>query len=216
MDKKLAWFQKHGIEGLLSCGVNMYLWDDQKHQFDIMDMCTMINVLFKLTKYCCTSANLTGSDSRIFNMILQPFYDTHDQAGNERELNALIKGITMMKSKIVIQSAEDENTLIQTLFGYTNERMPEFKSPTSNDQTVYKSRNIYNRIVYILEAAEYYAEKTKGVLEEYKMLDGDQKTIYYTQNKLYKQNVEYLQNIIKGYNKLTNALSHDIKVLLSY
>jgi hypothetical protein len=218
LQQKLAWFRKHGIEGLLSQGISMYMWDDGRQQFDLQDVCHLANVLFQVTKDCGNAAKLDDSIMQPFNSIQKPFYTENPQYNRKLDLREslnLISGIHMQPSKIVVQSDDAEAQLIETLFGYTDEMIPKFR-PVESDPFVYRSKNIYNRIYYMMEAIEWYGEKTKSVLDQYKLLEGDQKSIYYNNHAAYKQNIENLKVMIKGYNKLVRALSHDVNVLASF
>ena len=220
-DRLRQWIDKHGIVGLFSSPISMYIWNDHTNDVDFDDIVYDINLLTYLTRYCGETAKLDDKYMDWFNQFprnwlpfgMAPnhkngFPNTPEDAWDK------IRGIESIKTRIVVNE-NNENLLREIFFGKTDKTsFVKFNPNSGSDDTIYKSNNIYNRMEYILDACKFYANEAGKVMDGYHKIEGDQNSIFYTDHNLYSQNYKYLKGITKNFSTIAHWLSHDMKVVM--
>ena len=208
------WFENHGWEGVFANGVSLYIWDDIKgFQFD--QMAAYIDGLFIVAKDCGRAAGLSDQYMKYFNNTNIPF-DTQAYSYNrlpkrEQVLNDL-RNLTMTTTKVVFNK-NNEKRMIEEWFGHSDEAILPF-NPDGNGSTLSQSKNAYNKIAYLLDAATFYCDKTKDLIKGYQAMNGDQNSLWYRDRKAYNENYNAMKEVVKGYNTLMKCFTHDLRWMM--
>jgi hypothetical protein len=221
------WIQNHGIEGLFSAGVWMYLYDDTNQSFDFLNMAWYIDALYIVARQCMFDGFVKNGQwvvpQESVKKFAIPFNDPQLplDVGNMQlptKENALtrIQNLNPTKTKIVIND-QNKNTITELFFAITNDAMMKF-DPSNKEQTVkLRSRNVYNSIQYLLEVSDYYGLRTGDLIKGFQSIgegSSNRQTIFYTDRNKYNEDYRQLKIVVQGYSKLSKCFSHDLKVLV--
>lgn len=220
-DRLRQWIDKHGIEGLFSANIQLYIWNDHNDGPDFEDLIEYLNMLAFMTRHCGRSAELDSKYMEFFNQTPDdtlPFAvkrETYQKKPTIEFAWDMVSKTHFMKTRVVV-TKDNKNLLRELFFGKTEDRsILAFNSKNAGqDDTIYKSDNLYHRVEYVLEACHFYANQAGKVMNGYHAIEGDQSSIFYTHRNLYNQNYQYLKGVNHGFSKLAQCLSHDLKVIM--
>lgn len=210
--QKIEWIKKHGIKGLFNSKVSLYFWSDKKGVPDIMIAYTYIDLLERLTRDIAKSCGFNIQEYRTAidrnSLKNRVSYNTIQQG------LSILNGVVYSKTPVVVTDTNEEAITIM-FFGF-NQNNKFITRVDANNQPIADSQNIYSLYELVISEANNAAKLADLVLEQLQKEEATtyQNSIYHTNNKLYNQSVKYMQNIVKGYNVLIKALTHDINACI--
>lgn len=209
--RAMAWLKKNGIKGLFAKGVKLYFWNDEKGTVEVTDAVAFMNLCMNVTGYVAKAVGVKPPSVRngkanggAFGNIGKTITFANLQDGKHK-----IEGVVFSKSKVVVTD-QNQSDLERMFFGITGNAYFATSQDMGNTFDI-KSVNIYNALQYILEWAGEQLRVTNDWLDKVVIpAAGRQKGIAYTKPDVYKQCLDAMKAVSKGYGKLSKCLSSDI------
>lgn len=213
------WIKKHGISGLFSKGFSLYFYDDKTNNVELSDAFAYMNLCLNLTKEVANTCGINpphvemgkanGGD-RSFSQVFNKKAITYASLDNGIDkLNAVV----FSKSKIIV-TKDNQEMLADMFFGYNDNKITTGEVTASSNGTVtsnmqLKSVNIYNSLLYVLEWASAMMVSTEKWMNDLQKISANKNSIYYKNPTKFRDCVNAMKDIIKGYSRLIKCLTHD-------
>lgn len=213
------WIKKNGISGLFSKGFSLYFYNDETSNVELSDAFAYMNLCMNLTgevaKACKVAppkvepGKATGRSYpfKQLNNMKAISYASLDNGIDK------LNGVVFSKSKIIV-TADNQEMLADMFFGYTDDKIAtgtveKNSDGTRNSQMQYKSVNIYNSLMYVLEWASAMMTSTEKWMNELQKIAANKHSIYYKDPTKFRDCLNAMKQIIKGYSRLIKCLTHD-------
>lgn len=218
------WIKKHGISSLFANGFSLYFYNDKTNNVEISDAFAYINLCRNLTldvaRVCgvrpptIEKTVMIGTANndliKVVNKKGIPYSSLDDGVYK-------LNGVVFTKSKIIVNDNNQE-MLSDMFFGFTVDQ----KIATEHDENeggkkkVYeaKSVNIYNSMTYVLEMTNELMSATEKWMNDLQKIASNKNSIYYTDPNKFKNCLNVMKQVLKGYSKLVKCLTHDISACM--
>lgn len=213
------WIKKHGISGLFANGFSLYFYNDKTNNVEISDAFAYVNLCRNLTldvarvcgvrppaiekKVMVGTAN--NDLMKVMNKKGIPYSSLDDGL---HKLN----GVVFSKSKVIVNENNQE-MLSDMFFGFTADQKiaTEHKDENGGNKKIYESHsvNIYNSMMYVLEMTNELMSVTEKWMNDLQQIAANKNSVYYTDPNKFKDCLNAMKQIIKGYSKLIKCLTHD-------
>jgi hypothetical protein len=201
--RALEWLKRNGIKGLFSSGVKLYFWNPQTNEPAIGDAMSFITLCMNVTSWVAKAVGIapptvTTTQYKWMYKLQKPEPFTSILDGKSK-----IDGAVFSKTKVIVNDS-NAGDLERQFFGFTED-------VTLDKDGNKHSINIYNALTAILEVASDYLKAseawTTGAMTQ---AAGQRRGIAYTKPEVYKQCVDAMKSVAKGYSKLAKCLTSDI------
>jgi hypothetical protein len=201
--RALEWLKRNGIKGLFSSGVKLYFWNPQTNEPAIGDAMSFITLCMNVTSWVAKAVGIapptvTTTQYKWMYKLQKPEPFTSILDGKSK-----IDGAVFSKTKVIVNDS-NAGDLERQFFGFTED-------VTLDKDGDKHSINIYNALTAILEVASDYLKAseawTTGAMTQ---AAGQRRGIAYTKPEVYKQCVDAMKSVAKGYSKLAKCLTSDI------
>jgi hypothetical protein len=132
-----------------------------------------------------------------------------------------INGMLLTKSRLNIVD-NNEEYIINTLFGFAADdrnklnRYTKTLDASGNEVTNHEklSNNFYNAALVTLDHITIAAQYAGEVAKEIENLEGVPDSIYRRNYETWKKSVDQMKSVMKGFQRIINAMNHDINTML--
>lgn len=213
------WIKKHGIAGLFSKGFSLYFYNDKTNNVEISDAFAYMHLCLNLTAEVARTCGINppqvekgkangkdGSFARVFNKKAITYASLENGID---KLNAVV----FTKSKIIV-TKDNQEMLADMFFGYSDDKIttgvavPDVNFNIHSDIKM-KSVNIFNALTYVLEWAGSMMSSTEKWMNDLQKISANKNSIYYTDPQKFRDCLNAMKQIIKGYSRLIKCLTHD-------
>lgn len=208
------WLKKNGIKGLFADGVKLYFWNAETGELEVSSAVGYMKLCMNVTDWVAKAVgvqsprvnNGKANGVALDNMNKNNIAFTSIQDGKHK-----IEGVVFSKSKVIVTD-HNQSDLERMFFGYTDDKNTFLTSKDSYQTKDVKSMNIYNAFQYVLEWASEQLRATETWIEKTMTpAAGQQRGISYKKPEVWKQCVEAMKAVSKGYAKLIKCLNADIQ-----
>lgn len=208
----MAWIKKNGIKGLFSEGVKLYFWSDETGTFEVSDAVAFMRLCMGVTDYVAKAVKVqpprVNNGKASGNKFPSGMGNKTIVFSNINDGKHKIDGVVFTKTKVIVTD-HNQSDLENMFFGVTADTFVTSKDDGKTYE--HKSMNIYNALQYILEWCGEQLRVTNEWLEKTMIPEaGKQKGIAYTNPTVYKDCIDAMKSVSKGYTKLTKCLTSDI------
>ena len=213
------WIKKHGIAGLFSKGFSLYFYNDKTNNVEISDAFAYMHLCLNLTAEVARTCGINppqvekgkanGKDSSFAQVFNKKAITYASLENGIDKLNAVV----FTKSKIIV-TKDNQEMLADIFFGYSDDKIttgvavPDVNFNIHSDIKM-KSVNIFNALTYILEWAGSMMTSTEKWMNDLQKISSNKNSIYYTDPQKFRDCLNAMKQIIKGYSRLIKCLTHD-------
>jgi hypothetical protein len=215
------WIERHGgIKSLFQSGVSFYFYRDDAKQsrFEFEPVKQYDMMLMHLVGLIVADIYKRGGNSSIkFDPNIQYTLPGDVQL---RPCNTIAEGleqikmVNMSKTKVLVNTPEKEEYLSLVLFGYHESKVISGKKVETgkdgNTTTVHyaESANVYNLMKLALDDTTNCLGRVETCVQQINAAQAQIK------QDVYHESVQALEAVVKAFNMLTSAISHDMKVAM--
>lgn len=205
--RRNEWIKRHGITGLFKSGVSLYFYDDAQSRISIEAPIQYVDLLYRITVMVGKECGITVTTKH--KTIKHPLTLTSIQQGLDT-----LKGAVFTKTKVIVTDA-NKDAIAQDFFGYSDKKLAVPTQHGGDDAPVtHDSVNGFNTLSVLAGVTKQYGDIADEVVTQLNGFEGNPSSIYYKNRNLYNKCVKYMEQVVKHFNILINAMSHDINVLL--
>lgn len=214
-----AYISKYGIGAIFQKGYSFYTYNDHTGKFTLVDMIKTADLLYRTTMIIARNCGLRINerppiDTNRYN--LKPLPVNSAEQGEK-----FINGMLLTKSRLNIVD-NNEEYIINTLFGFTADdknklnRYTKTLDANGNEVTNHErlSNNFYNGTLVTLDYITIAAQYAGEVAKEIDNLEGVPDSIYRRNYETWKKSVNQMKSVMKGFQRIINAMNHDINTML--
>ena len=211
-----AYIQKYGPGAIFQKGYSFYTYDDNAQQFTVSKMLTAADLMYRTSVLIGQNCGLEYNADYPFNSFQGQFVP--EKINNADQGVKMINGILLVKNRVNITD-QNEEYIVNTLFGYSNSKLQYAVSDTDADGKVdtkihQRSANFYNQALQALEFIQIAGVFCADMLKNIQALEGDPSSIYRRNYDTWKKSVKQMEDVMKGFSKIVAALNKDINTLL--
>lgn len=216
-NKIKAYISKYGIGAIFQKGYSFYTYNDHLGRFTLEDMIKTSDLLYRTTMIIAHNCGLrinAQSPLAADSYGLKPLPVNSAEQGEK-----FINGILLTKSRLNIVD-NNEEYIINTLFGFSNgDKLNRYtKDVDANGNEVINhdklSNNFYNAALVTLDHITIAAQYAGEVAKEIENLEGVPDSIYRRNYETWKKSVDQMKSVMKGFQRIINAMNHDINTML--
>lgn len=216
-NKIKAYISKYGIGAIFQKGYSFYTYNDHLGRFTLEDMIKTSDLLYRTTMIIAHNCGLrinAQSPLAADSYGLKPLPVNSAEQGEK-----FINGILLTKSRLNIVD-NNEEYIINTLFGFSNgDKLNRYtKDVDANGNEVINheklSNNFYNAALVTLDHITIAAQYASEVAKEIENLEGVPDSIYRRNYETWKKSVDQMKSVMKGFQRIINAMNHDINTML--
>lgn len=216
-NKIKAYISKYGIGAIFQKGYSFYTYNDHTGRFTLEDMIKTSDLLYRTTMIIAHNCGLrinAQSPLAADSYGLKPLPVNSAEQGEK-----FINGILLTKSRLNIVD-NNEEYIINTLFGFSNgDKLNRYtKDVDANGNEVINheklSNNFYNAALVTLDHITIAAQYASEVAKEIENLEGVPDSIYRRNYETWKKSVDQMKSVMKGFQRIINAMNHDINTML--
>ena len=211
--RAMAWLKKHGIKGLFANGVKLYFYNDQTGAVEVSDAISYMRLCIGVTDWVAKAVGVQPARVTEPNAPNGTAFETLKTSGKAIAFTSIsdgarkIEGVVFSKSKIIVTD-QNQADLENMFFGFSDAK---FASSDDKGNINYKSVNIYSALQYILDWASAQLKASDEWLEKVMIpAAGRQKGIAYTKPEVYKECVDAMKVVAKGYSRLIKCVTADL------
>lgn len=211
--RAMAWLKKHGIKGLFSHGVKLYFYNDQTGAVEVSDAISYMRLCIGVTDWVAKAVGVQPARIKEPNAANGVAFEQLKTSGKAIPFTSIsdgarkIEGVVFSKSKIIVTD-QNQADLENMFFGFSDSK---FASSDDNGKINYKSVNIYSALQYVLDWASAQLKASDEWLEKTMIpAAGRQRGIAYTKPEVYKECVDAMKVVAKGYSRLIKCVTADI------
>lgn len=201
------WLKRNGIKGIFASGVKLYFWNPQTNEPALGDAISFIDLCMNVTSWVAKAVGTGFPSVNIkeyawMQKLKHPEPFTSIQDGKNK-----VDGVVFSRTKVVVND-NNASDLENQFFGFTDQATV---SKTGDLHSI----NIYNALNSILEVVGEYLKATESWTNGAMMQAANQRRgIAYTKPEVFKQCVDAMKSVAKGYGKLSKCLSKDIETCM--
>lgn len=216
-NKIKAYISKYGPGAIFQKGYSFYTYNDHLGRFTLEDMIKTSDLLYRTTMIIAHNCGLrinAQSPLAADSYGLKPLPVNSAEQGEK-----FINGILLTKSRLNIVD-NNEEYIINTLFGFSNgDKLNRYtKDVDANGNEVINheklSNNFYNAALVTLDHITIAAQYASEVAKEIENLEGVPDSIYRRNYETWKKSVDQMKSVMKGFQRIINAMNHDINTML--
>jgi len=216
-NKIKAYISKYGIGAIFQKGYAFYTYNDHLGRFTLEDMIKTSDLLYRTTMIIAHNCGLrinAQSPLAADSYGLKPLPVNSAEQGEK-----FINGMLLTKSRLNIVD-NNEEYIINTLFGFSNgDKLNRYtKDVDANGNEVINhdklSNNFYNAALVTLDHITIAAQYAGEVAKEIENLEGVPDSIYRRNYETWKKSVDQMKSVMKGFQRIINAMNHDINTML--
>lgn len=216
-NKIKAYISKYGIGAIFQKGYSFYTYNDHTGRFTLEDMIKTSDLLYRTTMIIAHNCGLrinAQSPLAADSYGLKPLPVNSAEQGEK-----FINGMLLTKSRLNIVD-NNEEYIINTLFGFSNgDKLNRYtKNVDANGNEVINheklSNNFYNAALVTLDHITIAAQYAGEVAKEIENLEGVPDSIYRRNYETWKKSVDQMKSVMKGFQRIINAMNHDINTML--
>ena len=216
-NKIKAYISKYGIGAIFQKGYSFYTYNDHTGRFTLEDMIKTSDLLYRTTMIIAHNCGLrinAQSPLAADSYGLKPLPVNSAEQGEK-----FINGMLLTKSRLNIVD-NNEEYIINTLFGFSNgDKLNRYtKDVDANGNEVINheklSNNFYNAALVTLDHITIAAQYASEVAKEIENLEGVPDSIYRRNYETWKKSVDQMKSVMKGFQRIINAMNHDINTML--
>lgn len=216
-NKIKAYISKYGIGAIFQKGYSFYTYNDHLGRFTLEDMIKTSDLLYRTTMIIAHNCGLrinAQSPLAADSYGLKPLPVNSAEQGEK-----FINGILLTKSRLNIVD-NNEEYIINTLFGFSDgDKLNRYtKDVDANGNEVINhdklSNNFYNAALVTLDHITIAAQYAGEVAKEIENLEGVPDSIYRRNYETWKKSVDQMKSVMKGFQRIINAMNHDINTML--
>jgi hypothetical protein len=218
-NKIKAYISKYGIGAIFQKGYSFYTYNDHTGKFTLVDMIKTADLLYRTTMIIARNCGLRINERPPIDTArysLKPLPVNSAEQGEK-----FINGILLTKSRLNIVD-NNEEYIINTLFGFTADdrnklnRYTKTLDASGNEVTNHEklSNNFYNATLVTLDYITIAAQYAGEVAKEIENLEGVPDSIYRRNYETWKKSVDQMKSVMKGFQRIINAMNHDINTML--
>lgn len=211
--RAMAWLKKHGIKGLFANGVKLYFYNDQTGDVEVSDAISYMRLCIGVTDWVAKAVGVQPARVTEPNAANGTAFESLKTSGKAIAFTSIsdgarkIEGVVFSKSKIIVTD-QNQADLENMFFGFSDTK---FVSSDDKGNINYKSVNIYSALQYILDWASAQLKASDEWLEKVMIpAAGRQKGIAYTKPEVYRECVDAMKVVAKGYSKLIKCVTADL------
>ena len=201
--RTLEWLKRNGIKGLFASGVKLYFWNPQTNEPAIGDAMSFITLCMNVTSWVAKAVGIAPPTVKTTQYEWMHKLQKPEPFTSILDGKSKIDGAVFSKTKVIVNDS-NAGDLERQFFGFTED-------VTLDKDGKKHSINIYNALTAILEIASDYLKATEawttGAMTQ---AAGQRRGIAYTKPEVYKQCVDAMKSVAKGYSKLAKYLTADI------
>ena len=211
-----AYVQKYGLGVVLKNGYSFYTYNDESGTFKVSDLILYADLAYRTTQQVAQSCGLQINRKAPVDATqygLHPMQVGSADAGVEK-----IRGMILTKTKLVVVK-NNQDYIINTLFGYSDtkvERSTADIDASGKETTKVEklSKNFYNIATVALDQITNAALIAEEVLRGLQGLEGVADSVYTRNFNKWDTAVKQMRIIMNGFQKITNAINHDLNTML--
>lgn len=216
-NKIKAYISKYGIGAIFQKGYSFYTYNDHTGRFTLEDMIKTSDLLYRTTMIIARNCGLrinAQSPLAADRYGLKPLPVNSAEQGEK-----FINGMLLTKSRLNIVD-NNEEYIINTLFGFSEgdklNRYTKTLDANGNDVISHDqlSNNFYNAALVTLDHITIAAQYAGEVAKEIENLEGVPDSIYRRNYDTWKKSVNQMKSVMKGFQRIINAMNHDINTML--
>lgn len=199
-----SWLKNHSIKDIFAKGFSLYLWDDNKNDFDFDDPAAFIYLLNSATEKVANEFGISvKKPTPKFNMATNKTIN----ASSIDEAIQIVKNAKFIPTKIVLNE-NNEQTILTKIFGITNAKL------NNERDSADKSMNGYNSFEALVSDCNAYLENANAVLTQLNQLKGQQGGTVQSDPEKFNTAIKQMKDIANGYTKWINIINHDMTAMM--
>ena len=215
-NKIKAYISKYGIGAIFQKGYSFYTYNDHTGKFTLEDMIKTSDLLYRTTMIIARNCGLRINEPAPINADRYGYKPLPVNSAEQGE--KFINGMLLTKSRLNIVD-NNEEYIINTLFGFSNiktDRYTKTLDANGNEVTNHEqlSNNFYNQTLVTLDHITIAAQYAGEVAKEIENLEGVPDSIYRRKYETWKKSVNQMKSVMKGFQRIINAMNHDINTML--
>ena len=215
-NKIKAYISKYGIGAIFQKGYSFYTYNDHTGKFTLDDMIKTSDLLYRTTMIIARNCGLRINEPAPINADRYGYKPLPVNSAEQGE--KFINGMLLTKSRLNIVD-NNEEYIINTLFGFSNiktDRYTKTLDANGNEVTNHEqlSNNFYNQTLVTLDHITIAAQYAGEVAKEIENLEGVPDSIYRRNYETWKKSVDQMKSVMKGFQRIINAMNHDINTML--
>ena len=220
--KLIEYTKRHGIGSLFASGVDLYTWNDKTGMIDVEPILHLVNCALYVTQDAIRDCKMQLSSA--YGRQILSFRNIFDDRNFK---NSRCKGkiaakaaaemlatVDPIKTKVVPNNNNQANLI--SLFQVSNEDQVYIQNHQGQGLQsipatglVINVKNIFNILDICIEGTDYFMALLEKFTGDFNSMEGDTRSVYYTNRKIFDIYAGYLEGCGKGLNKLSKALAFD-------
>jgi rubrerythrin len=215
-NKIKAYISKYGPGAIFQKGYSFYTYNDHTGKFTLVDMIKTSDLLYRTTMIIAHNCGLRINEPAPINADRYGYKPLPVNSAEQGE--KFINGMLLTKSRLNIVD-NNEEYIINTLFGFSNiktDRYTKTLDANGNEAVNHEqlSNNFYNQTLVTLDHITIAAQYAGEVAKEIENLEGVPDSIYRRNYETWKKSVNQMKSVMKGFQRIINAMNHDINTML--